>query len=144
MSKYIWVDTAALPDYFTKVLDTKKLIESGAVKNVSEAARSNGISRSTYYKYKDYVFENAQTNTEHFATFLLLLNHESGVLSNVLSLFSALGANILTISQSFPIGSIASVTLTAELTDSQYEAEIYIKKASELSGVKQIQLVAIN
>lgn len=141
---YLCVDTSVLPDYFEKVVAAKRDLETGRIHNVSEATRLHGISRSTYYKYKDFVFESANASGSRCATFLMLLSHETGVLSGVLNLFSEAGTNILTISQSLPISSMASVTLTADLTNMQGDIDSLLKKASELNGLEQIQLVAMN
>ena len=55
-SKYLLVDKAILPGYYEKVIEARSLLASGKAKDVSEAAKMVGISRSTFYKYKDYVF----------------------------------------------------------------------------------------
>ncbi len=141
---YLCVDTCVLPDYFEKVIATKRCLESGRTHNVSEAARLNGISRSTYYKYKDYVFETGSNTGSHCGTFLMLLSHEKGILSSVLSIFSDAGANILTISQSIPISNMASVTLTADLSQMNCDIDELMKHLEQLNGLDQIQLVAMN
>ena len=55
-SRYYLVDSSVLPEVFHKVIETKKLLSSGAVKNINEAVQKVGISRSAYYKYRDYIF----------------------------------------------------------------------------------------
>ena len=97
LNSFLIVDKRILPDYYQKVVETRRLLSSGQVKEVSAAVRMTGISRSTYYKYKDFIFEPGETASGRNAVFLMLLNHEPGVLSNLLSLFSSSGANILTI-----------------------------------------------
>ncbi|MBQ9854993.1 MAG: ACT domain-containing protein, partial [Clostridia bacterium] len=113
---YYIVDKSILPDYFEKVIETKKLLSAGTVKEVSAAVKITGISRSTYYKYKDFIFEKEETLSERKAVFLMLLNHEKGVLSKVLTAMSDNGANIIAITQSPPIASRASVTLTCDIS----------------------------
>ena len=142
MKRFLYVDADALPDYFLRVLETRRLLESGEVKNVTEAARRNGISRSTYYKYKDCVFDQARMPVGLNAVFLLVLNHEAGVLSNVLAMFSRRGANILTISQNLPIQNTASVTLTVDISNVRSSTDDLIRETQKISGVVQIQLIA--
>ena len=144
MRTYLYVDSEVLPDYFFKVLSAKKLLESGKTNSVTEATRLNGISRSTYYKYKDSVYEASELENVHYATFFMLLTHEPGVLSNVLSYFSAAGASVLTISQSLPIGSIASVTITVDLSASKVDPDTMLESVSRLDGVSQVQLIGMN
>ena len=123
-SKYLLVDKSILPDYYEKVIEARNLVTSGRVKDVSEAVKTVGISRSTYYKYKDYVFV-TNTDTEcRKAVISLSLSHKAGVLGEVLGVLSKLQANILTITQNLPVNSRAHVVLSMDIsswnTSSQY------------------------
>ena len=144
MKRYLYVDSSVLPDYFIKVLDAKKLIESGSIKSVTKAAEMNGISRSTYYKYRDFVFDEQQTPNANCATFMLILSHETGVLSNVLKLFSSMGMSILTISQSLPVNGSASVMLSADMSKAECSSDEVIARAKDISGLKQILLLGMS
>ena len=142
--RFLYIDSEVLPDYFEKVLATKQLLETGMLKSVTAAAKANGISRSTYYKYKDSVFESLTGLNAHCATFVLSLDHKKGVLSNVLSLFSSLGLNILTISQSLPVADFASVMISVDMLSGDIRPDDVIVQAEQISGVKQIQLLALS
>ena len=50
-SNYLIVDRRILPDYYEKVVQARDMLREGRVKEVSEAVKLVGISRSTYYKY---------------------------------------------------------------------------------------------
>ena len=71
--RFLLVDSSALPDVFLKVLQAKELLASGSVSNISTAARQAGISRSAFYKYKDYVFD-AETGREAITVIATLLD----------------------------------------------------------------------
>ena len=53
--QYFIVDAKVLPEIFLKVVDAKRLMETGEVTTVNQAASQVGISRSSFYKYKDSV-----------------------------------------------------------------------------------------
>ena len=53
LDNYLIIHKSILPDYYDKVLEVRRLLESGTVREVSQAVKQVGISRSTYYKYKD-------------------------------------------------------------------------------------------
>ena len=108
------VNSKILPEIFTKVLEVKTLIHTGKVKDISEGVKAVGISRSAYYKYKDFVFLLSEGSKGRKATFSLLINHEAGVLSNVLDKLRECNANIITINQDIPINNAASVNLTVD------------------------------
>lgn len=142
-SGYYIVDKSILPDYFEKVIETKKLLSGGTVKEVSAAVKITGISRSTYYKYKDCIFEKEETLSERKAVFLMLLNHEKGVLSRVLTEMSEKGANIIAITQSPPIASRASVTLTCDISRITLEVPKLLTGILEIAGVEQATLISM-
>ena len=62
LKDYLIVERSALPDYFLRVVEARKLLESGACTQVGEAVQRAGISRSTYYKYRDKIIEPAELN----------------------------------------------------------------------------------
>lgn len=112
---YLMVHKSILPDYYEKVLYARRLLERGAVRDVSQAVKEAGISRSTYYKYKDFIFEPLDLGGERKAVIDLMLKHEPGMLCALLSCVSAAGASVLTINQSLPIRGRAGVTLTLSI-----------------------------
>ena len=98
--RFLLVDADVLPEVFVKVLQAKELLASGAVSNISAAAKQAGISRSAFYKYKDTVFD-AETGRESITVVATLLD-KTGALQGLLSGISAAGASIVTITQSRP------------------------------------------
>ena len=89
--RFLLVDSEVLPDVFLKVLEAKQLLASGTVSNISLAARQAGISRSAFYKYKDYVFD-AESGRETITVIATLLD-KTGALQGLLSGISAAGAS---------------------------------------------------
>ena len=128
-SDYLIVSKKILPDYYEKVLEARRLLDSGAAEDVSSAVRQAGISRSTYYKYKDVIS--------------MLLSHQIGVLSNVLNRLSALGVNVLTISQSMPIHGTANVVMTLDIAQLSGSLENAIAALGAMRGVENAMLVSI-
>lgn len=54
-AKYFIVEADSMPEIFRKVAEAKRLLETGEESTVNGAARTVGISRSAFYKYKDAV-----------------------------------------------------------------------------------------
>lgn len=142
-SDYLIVHKKILPAYFDKVLAARRLIESGAVRDVSAAVREVGISRSTYYKYKDYIYSPDSGEMGRRAVISMLLSHEIGVLSTALNRLSATGANVLTISQSLPIRSVASVIMTLDIAEMSVNLDAVSQLLEEIPGVENVQLVSV-
>jgi len=142
-SNYLIVDKRILPDYYEKVVEAHDMIREGRVKEVSEAVKRVGISRSTYYKYRDYIYAPSEETACRKAVFSLILEHEPGILSTVLNKFSALGANILTITQSLPIHGNASVVLSVDMTAMRLATDDILSELLTVRGVGSARLMAI-
>jgi len=142
-SSYLIVDKRILPDYYEKVVQACALLRSGKVKEVSEAVKIVGISRSTYYKYKDYVFAPSEVSICQKAVISLMLSHEQGVLSEILNLLSGIGANILTINQNLPIHQEANVVISMDITGMAIPMDDLLKRLGEARGTSNVQLIAI-
>ena len=119
MNKFYIVDAAIMPDVLDKVIEARGMLESGMVRQVSEAVKRVGISRGTYYKYKDYVFPATQGREERKAVISLMLHHKKGILSETLNCLSEVNANILTINQNIPIHDWASVVISFDFSEMQ-------------------------
>lgn len=141
---YLIIDTAILPDCYEKVVKAKTLAESGKAKDISEAVRQVGISRSTYYKYKDYIFSPGKDSSlGKKAVISFNLAHKTGALSEVLEVIRLQKANILTIHQNLPIGGKAHITLSVETANLQLDLDELVRSISARPGVSGAKLVAI-
>lgn len=142
-SEYLIVSKSVLPDYFTKVIEAREMLRSGAVKEVSEAVKLCGISRSTYYKYKDFVFAPSESDISRKAVISMVLNHEKGILGRVLFALGEKGANILTITQNPPIANRAAVVISMDVTTVDGDISDLIKQLSHIKGVERLTLIDI-
>ena len=143
LDQYLIIHKSILPEYYEKVLEARHLLEDGRIKDVSQAVRQVGISRSTYYKYKDYILEPTDITGGRKAVLSMMLTHEQGVLSALLIKISEARANVLTITQSLPIRGKASVTISLDLSDMSGNMSELVSALSETAGVEQVRLLAI-
>lgn len=143
-NRYLVIDKEILPDIFEKVIEVKKLIRTGEVKEVTEAVKSVGISRSAFYKYKDYVFTLSEQRFGKKVTLSFLLSHEIGVLSNILNMISRYKGNILTINQDIPIDNVANVSITFDMSDIEISIENMLGHIGEIKGIKRLELIGMD
>jgi len=143
LENYLIIHKSILPEYYEKVLQVRRMMESGKKKDVSQCVREVGISRSTYYKYKDYILEPMALSGGRKAVLSMMLTHEPGVLSALLSCISQSGASVLTITQSLPIHGRASVTISLDVTELAADFSILLQMLEKVSGVEQVKLLAI-
>ena len=140
--KYYIVEADALPEIFLKVAEVKRVLDSGETDKVSDATRRVGISRSAFYKYKDSILPFQNLMAGRIITFQITLKDVAGLLSQLLKVFAAAGANILTINQTIPVGGIASVTISAETTELLCPVESLLKQIGEPEGVYKAEILA--
>ena len=144
LENYLIVHKSILPEYFETVLQAKHLLEEGKAKNVMQATKMVGISRSTYYKYKDYILEPIRMSDGRKAVISMLLSHETGILSHVLAKISEAGASVLTITQSLPVHGKASVTITLDISAVPDGITSLLKSIDECPGAENTKLIAID
>ena len=143
MSKYYIVDSTILPDVMDKVIEARQMLENGTVRQVSEAVKRVGISRGTYYKYKDYVFPAVLGKEQRKAVISMMLHHKKGILSETLNCMSEVNANILTISQTIPIHDWASVVLAFDISEMQVGLDELLRLLKKVKGLANVQLIAV-
>ena len=140
--KFDIVDKSVLPEIFLRVVDVKNLLESGREKTVQDAVSSVGISRSAFYKYRDAIFPLYENTRGKTVTFGVNLDDTKGVLSSVLNLIAAAGANILTINQNIPINKIANVTITIETNAMDSDIGFLMNSVENIQGVISLNIIA--
>ena len=141
-TKFYLVSAEALPEIFIKVAEAKRMLQSGEVRTAGDAARTVGISRSAFYKYRDAVRPLNEIKTGRIITFYTMLKNNPGVLSNVLSIFAGSGANILTINQSIPTNGCAAVTISAETSGLAETLEKLMADVAAVDGVVRVEVLA--
>lgn len=141
-SVYFLVDAIILPEVFAKVIEVKKILSLGNIKTVNEAVKEVGISRSAYYKYKDYVFPFYETSRGKVITLFFVVEDFSGILSHIINKIAQANANILTINQNIPINGLADVTVSIETVDIKMDIQDLMKEISKIEGVRRCDILA--
>ena len=143
MSKYYVVSGDILPDVLEQVMQARILLQSGKAKRISEAVKMVGISRGTYYKYKDAVFSFNAEQSNRKAIISMILRNEKGTLSKVLSLVSVKQVNVLAINQTIPINGIANVALTLDISDLEISIQSLVSLIEAMPMVEKADLLAV-
>ena len=141
-TKYFVVKQKAIPEVLLKVVEAKRLLESEKVLTIQEAVDAVGISRSSFYKYKDDIFpfhDNSQGTT---ITLTFQMDDEPGILSDVLKIIAEYRANILTIHQSIPINGIASLTLSIQVLQTTGAISRMIEQLEGQPSVHHVKILA--
>ena len=139
--QYFVLKERAVPEVLLKVVEAKRLFDSGKVPSVQEATEMVGISRSSFYKYKDDIFPFHETARGKTITMVIQLDDEPGLLSVILKIVAEYHANILTIHQSIPINGIASLTLSVEILATTGDISAMMQDIEIQCGVQYIKIL---
>ena len=141
-TNYYVLKEKAVPDVLLRVVEAKRLLESGKAASVQEATERVDISRSSFYKYKEDIFpfhDNAKGRT---ITMVIQLDDEPGLLSAILRTIADSHANILTIHQSIPVNGIASLTLSVDILPDSADANRMMEQIEQQEGVHYLKILA--
>lgn len=139
---YYIVDKRVMPEVFLKVVEAKELFDKGIVSSVQEAVDSVGVSRSAYYKYKDYVSALSSDSRGKIVILAFNLEDKAGVLSLVLNIMADHGANVLSINQTIPINNVANVTITVDTSNMTLSVRDMLDNISKVHGVLTLKIIA--
>ncbi len=132
----------AVPEVLLKVVEAKRLIDSEKALSVAEATDRVGISRSSFYKYKDDIYRFHDDTQGTTVTLTFNMDDEPGLLSDVLKIVAEYGANILTIHQSIPVGGVASLTISIQVLETTKDVSEMIEQMESTSGVHHVRITA--
>lgn len=141
-SVFFLVDSYILPEVFSKVIEVKKILSTGKIKTVNDAVKEVGISRSAYYKYKDYIFPFYETSRGKVLTLFFVVEDFSGILSSIINKIASAKANILTINQNIPINGLADVTVSIETFEMKDDMQKLMSEIEKIEGVRRCEILA--
>lgn len=140
-NQYYVLKEKAVPEVLLKVIEAKRLLESGKVTSVQEATEMVGISRSSFYKYKDDIFPYHETEKGKTVTMVMQLDDKPGILSLVSRVLADHKVNVLTIHQSIPINGISTLTLTVDLLPASGELDEIVRCIESEAGVHFVKVL---
>ena len=141
-SDYLIVHKSLLPQYLEKVIEARELLNTHEVETITEAVKKVGISRNTYYKYKDFVYEDKQVSRQH-AVISAVLKDSPGTLSSLISMITKNNCNIITISQTVPVSGLATVMMTIDISKLKGTINKLINDLQKLTATKSVHLDAV-
>ena len=140
--KYFVVRERAVPEVLLKVVQAKRLLDSGRAQTVQDAAEQTGISRSSFYKYKDDIFPFHDSTQGKTVTLSMQIEDEPGLLSDVLQVIAQFGANILTIHQSIPINGVATLSISVQVLQTTKDISEMLDAMEKRTGVHSVKILA--
>ena len=141
-NKYYLIKQKAVPEVLLKVIEAKRLLETEKVMTIQEAAEKVGLSRSSFYKYKDDIFPFHENVKGRTVTCVLQMDDQPGMLSEVLKIIAHYSANILTIHQTIPINGVASLTMSMEIPP-MLDMSLMMTELEQKDGIQYVKILAM-
>jgi chorismate mutase len=139
--KFYLVREDILPEAIKKTIKVKEILKHHQTKTINEAVQLMDLSRSAYYKYKDYVFPFYDVTQGKIVTLSIMIFDKPGELSQVLNTIAANNGSILTINQGIPLQGMADVSISIETKEITIPVDDLIKKLEKLSGVNKVEII---
>lgn len=139
--KFYLVQEDILPEAIKKTIKVKEILKHHQTKTINEAVRKMDLSRSAYYKYKDFVFPFYDVTQGKIVTLSVMIFDKPGSLSQVLNTVAANNGSVLTINQGIPLQGLANATISIETKEMKNSIEDLMKKLQKLSGVNKVDII---
>ncbi len=142
--EYFIVDKRILPNSIKNVLKVNDLVQNERMSKY-EAIKKVGLSRSTYYKYKDYIKPFFEGGQDKVFSIHLALRDEPGILARILDVIASHGMNVLTIIQNISIDKIGRATISVQTSQNTLrKVEGVLELISEIDGVRELRIIGSN
>ena len=130
-----------LPEAIKKTIKVKEILKLGEVRTINEAVEMMDLSRSAYYKYKDYVFPFYEIAQGKIVSITISMSNESGMLSSILRAIAEANGSILTINQDIPLQGIANVSIAFETKDMRGSLEDLLNGIRSMRGIIRVEIL---
>ena len=140
--KYYVVKDKAVPEVLIKVVEAKRLLTADKIMTVKEATDKCGISRSSFYKYKDDIFPFDDSSKGRNITLSIQISDEPGLLSELLAVVAKYHAYSLTIHQTIPVSGVATISFSIEILKDTGDLSKMVDEIGSLEGIFDIKILA--
>jgi chorismate mutase len=139
--KFYLVQEDILPEAIKKTIKVKEILKHHQTKTINEAVKKMDLSRSAYYKYKDFVFPFYDVTQGKIVTLSVMLIDKPGTLSQVLNMIASSNGSVLTINQGLPLQGLANATISIETKEMKLSVEELMDKLKKLTGVSKVDVI---
>ena len=142
--KFYLIREDVLPESVVKTLKIKEVLKNNPSLSIFEAVKQFDLSRSAFYKYRDTIFpiDEKMESTREF-TLILYVNDIVGMLAEVFNTLSSLSLSVLTIHQSIPMESRATITLSLDAKGTNLEIDDVMEALRVIDHVSKVELISM-
>jgi len=142
ISNFYVVKESAIPEVLLKVVEAKRLLDSGAAKSIQEVTQKVGISRSSFYKYKDAISPFHETKQGRTATLVIQMADKPGMFLDVLKTIALYQMNVITIHQSVTVNGVANLMLSLQAQNDEENILRIVDEIGHKNGIHYIKIIS--
>ena len=141
---YYIIREDVLPEAVKKTIIMKKALEDNPKLSILEASKRFDLSRSAFYKYKDTIFPIQELQRQSILSLSIDVDDIPGILGRVLSVVNEEKCSVLTIHQTVPINSRATIIISLEIDPGHTNIEKLTKRIQNLEFVNKIKVIGVS
>ena len=141
---YYIIREDVLPEAVKKTIIMKKALEENPKLSILEASKRFDLSRSAFYKYKDTIFPIQEIQRQSILSLSIDVDDIPGILGRVLSVVIEEICSVLTIHQTVPINSRATIIISLEIDPGHTNIEKLTKRIQNLEFVNRIKVIGVS
>lgn len=141
---YYIIREDVLPEAVKKTIIMKKALEENPKLSILEASKRFDLSRSAFYKYKDTIFPIQEIQRQSILSLSIDVDDIPGILGRVLSVVNEEKCSVLTIHQTVPINSRATIIISLEIDPGHTNIEKLTKRIQNLEFVNRIKVIGVS
>ena len=141
---YYIIREDVLPEAVKKTIIMKKALEENPKLSILEASKRFDLSRSAFYKYTDTIFPIQELQRQSILSLSIDVDDIPGILGRVLSVVNEEKCSVLTIHQTVPINSRATIIISLEIDPGHTNIEKLTKRIQNLEFVNKIKVIGVS
>ena len=140
-SEFFLVKLEVLSDVIKKTIKVNDALKRGEALTIQDAIEEYDITRDSYYKYRDSVLPFYEATDNKILNLAFSIEHQAGVLANIVMTISRNMGDIITINQGLPINGIASLNVSVDTSIMNIDTTILIAKLKHIKGVRNMEIL---
>ncbi len=134
--QFYLVDLAILPEAIKKTIKVREILNTGEASSINDAVHKVGISRSTFYKYKDHVAAPYEERGYKVATLFVIMQVDLSAFIRIIRKISKYSNEIISVNKSRVTNKLHALVITFNTDESE---NTLIKLQESLKETKGIQ-----
>lgn len=132
------VDFQVLPEAIKKTIRIKESLKNGRVKTINEALSAMNISRSAYYKYKDYVEPVTGAVKERSITYFIMMQNDFSLLNKIMRKIKKENNDVLSINSGVAFGENVPTIISFKTKMTLADINLLAESIRRIKGIIQI------